>query len=801
MKPLKTLFFFLTLTTISLPAFAAEWEFLATDLSDAENHDYAITELKKTPDLEQSLKAALLDPERRQLAADVIVALQLKSLAPHLVVSASVEASGTLFVSLLELDPEGREPAIAHAYKNATAHLGLARQAPATTVALLDRLPGVEKALSPKKISRLLQHSSHEVRIALARRLTKPEKVSSKIVAQLLASKPYQVRWETISALASRPNLDSATLAAMRKQCALESRAEFKQICSRLVSDAGFLRRFLSSAVNALGIPEAMATPPMKSAGKKKTAPKRRAVADDEDGIDDTSTLKANEDKIQARQQVEFFSRLQTAIKGPPKTLGEVCSEENGDPILQEFCLKRYASLDGKPAIRFDIFSGYQNFGNIVRDSIERTAWIEWLQLPCKAGNRVCGFQREADDADVLYKEITWSDGSTKRIEFRIYDASVSTNDAYNEKSEAQRVKTEQVKSQFADSLRNSDLVFYMGHSRYGGGPDFGPEKRKPNRKWDIGYYKKNRPGLKLMADAMKERKDGSLFLLGLMSCDSRHHFEANVKSIGAADRTLLSKNLVGSDEGYDKLIEVAEGVLAQSCEPLARDDKLFELKVKASFIEVGKKATVASTEADRKPAPADTAVASAAEIPISMVEIPVPKVAKAEEARPVPAPDPAAIPPTPANGENSLVRLKMEKKPERFSWLNNSLPREQAPQEEVPLSVTAAEPPEKVVAVPTAEEIQRLIDKAVKEQVAEALKKIEEEKSGTANPSPPAKVARKSDNSPRKAGCVQRYGTGLFYGIPLGCGKATRGTTTRRPSALHRNGCVRMLSGAVLCA
>jgi hypothetical protein len=568
----------------SANAQADEASYSAADLYDPEHREEAIRALKAAPHLEEQLAAALRNPDLSRTAAHVIVALGLKSMARELVAAAKEDASGRMFLSVLELDPAGENPAVREAIAFEARSLGLPRQAPATTVALLDRLPTL--ALSPSTVSRLLAHPSFEVRIALALRLLDSPVVERGVVSRLLSAKPYQVRWEAIASLSARRGLDPQIRSSIREQCAKESREEFRVICrdslaSRIWDTARAAASWITQeAIAADGVPPPVARPVVQGKGRRKKQAEAFAAPDVPDSASESF-------KHVLARDLEIFTRVQSSLRFEAgNTIGGVC-QAGVEPARQNFCLKRYASLNDKPKLSFDVFSGYQNFGSETADPGERAAWAEWLTMPCHGDSKVCGFERDADDADTFYKDVEWAPGGSKRIEFHLHNASETSNNARNERSPTQAAKTAEQQRQFAKALRESDLVFYTGHSRYGGGPDFAPEKRRPDGRWDIGYYKQNRPGLKLMDEALKDRKDGSLFLLGLLSCDSKKHFETNVDQIPAVDRTLLSTHLVPEDGGFDEMIAVFEGVLHQTCGPLMNDDSLFQLRVRKSIANV----------------------------------------------------------------------------------------------------------------------------------------------------------------------------------------------------------------------
>lgn len=801
---------------------ALDWEFRVVDIYDPELRANTIATLKKEPGIENGVRGLLLDPDFRHLGADLTVSLELRALTPELIVAATADPSGVIFITLFEMDPAGKDPLVARALRKQADTLGTNDQAPAITVVLLDRYAGLTETLTPKKVSALLVHPSHEVRIALARRLVKAEKIQPSVVKELLASNPYQVRMETIASLSGRATLDNESKSLIHRRCAAELRAEVKEVCGVATSQADLRKNLLSGLSWVLGFfaiearawdlfdppssyqkylekkaqdnnaPASQvvgagfyggATPkpipshftnkdllrmygglpkgktkkvepkkvpdPFRKADAKKIEPKKVELKKIEEKksakepvigqVSEKKETSASDEKNQLKDYIKIFNDTQVKLAASKYTLAQACLEGNEstrDPFMREVCLKRYAALHDKPTLKFDMFSGYQNFDNHVRDTVERAALAEWLQLPCKGKSRVCGFERDPDDADLFFKTISWAGNSTKRVEIRLHDSSVSTDNAKNEKSDAQKEKTKKTEKQFAKALKESDMVFYQGHSRYGGGPDFGPEKK------DHGQYKKDKPGLKLMATALKDRKD-PLFMLTLVSCDSKKHFELDVTRSGVVDRMVLSKKSIGPDEGHGTIIRMMEDVMSQTCQPLMPNPNLFVLKTKnsAEAVDYAKiereqdelfRASLAKEKAfvsaKNKPAPKWQPIVPDYDYTLG----PKTETAAPNEKFELPGGYPLdkeygfdlSVPPP------KVVESKNDTVAAPAGQVEQGEDLAPAEEREVIATVETAEKETKApVASMTEEEIQKRIDKAVREQVAAELARLKKER------------------------------------------------------------------------
>ena len=173
-----------------------------------------------------------------------------------------------------------------------------------------------------------------------------------------------------------------------------------------------------------------------------------------------------------------------------------------------------------------------------VADRYERLVWIGRIETPCRWGNRQdCGYGIDPNDPEV------WRRGNV-RIE--IYDASAGPDDVANRTDPYQAWKSARAAELFSHALRTADAVFYNGHSRAGGGPDFSsPQVIGPEQEVDYGFYRREEPGFTRLVEDLRQRAaerpqaeaSREAWTLGLFSCTSGPHFAKGVK---AADPSAL---------------------------------------------------------------------------------------------------------------------------------------------------------------------------------------------------------------------------------------------------------------------
>lgn len=136
------------------------------------------------------------------------------------------------------------------------------------------------------------------------------------------------------------------------------------------------------------------------------------------------------------------------------------------------------------------------------------------LQNCYQEENILCGFENSPDDPSLLIKD---------NISIKIISSSLSTSNQYNISLEKQYQNSEFAAQLYKHFIQNFDVVYYMGHSRKGGGPDFLPPKLTIDRKVDYAFYQQNTPGLKNLLSSLQNTH---VHEIGLYSCDSEKNFK-----------------------------------------------------------------------------------------------------------------------------------------------------------------------------------------------------------------------------------------------------------------------------------
>lgn len=176
-------------------------------------------------------------------------------------------------------------------------------------------------------------------------------------------------------------------------------------------------------------------------------------------------------------------------------------------PARDALCDSTYQTLFANPAIEIVMVFGYKDSrpSRFVGDRHERVFFTQEVTAPCLLSSQACGFMRDAADSDHFTKTINSPTGKPVLVHLRVLNSSVSADDEHNQKDRFQKWQSQRVNSEFRRSLQKADIVFYNGHSRNGGGPDFFPPRLTADGHIDYTYYERETPGLKEITDTLKK--------------------------------------------------------------------------------------------------------------------------------------------------------------------------------------------------------------------------------------------------------------------------------------------------------
>lgn len=238
--------------------------------------------------------------------------------------------------------------------------------------------------------------------------------------------------------------------------------------------------------------------------------------------------------------------------------------------IHEPRCRQAYERLFQKKIIDIRLVFGYKDArpARFVGDRYEKNALIEALMQPCTEERFDCGFKRSVNDAELFLKKIRGLDQKLHQVQLRLVQSSVGPDDDDNRRNPFQAWQSERAQSIFNEGLQQADIVFYNGHSRDGGGPDFSPPRIKSNRHVDYRWYATHRPGLVEMHRRLGSKASQSK-LIGLYSCVS----EKLRPRKGRSQRRLwlTNKKLIYYADALAEMRKALSDLIGHSCERLSR--------------------------------------------------------------------------------------------------------------------------------------------------------------------------------------------------------------------------------------
>jgi hypothetical protein len=235
-------------------------------------------------------------------------------------------------------------------------------------------------------------------------------------------------------------------------------------------------------------------------------------------------------------------------------------------------CSTLQKALYSKPTLEIRMVFGYKDArpARFVGDRHERLAFIEHITAPCGADEQACGFIRSRENADLFTKTVTIAD-QLKTVRLMVVNSSVGTDDEENQSDPFQAWKSKYAQKTFLNGLKEADVVFYNGHSRFGGGPDFFSPDLASDGTVDASRYKNRRTGIKKLLTALEESKRpksppfSQLKVLGLFSCTSSQHFNNQIKKVSDAG-LLSSAQLMYYSDALDQSLSAIDSVLNRQC-------------------------------------------------------------------------------------------------------------------------------------------------------------------------------------------------------------------------------------------
>lgn len=233
-------------------------------------------------------------------------------------------------------------------------------------------------------------------------------------------------------------------------------------------------------------------------------------------------------------------------------------------------------ALFAKDSLEVRVIFGYKDArpARYVGDRHEKAAFVERLTGPCRTESQACEFVQSATDSELFVKVLKVGQGahqSSKEIRVYVVNSAVGSDDEENLDDPFQAWKSRHAQNSFLRGLEKADVVFYNGHSRFGGGPDFKSPTLAKDGSIDPRPYKKGRNGLNQLLTALEDSQKpklprySGLKVLGLFSCSSSQHFNTQIKKV--SDAALMSStNLMYYTDALNQSLSALDTLLERRC-------------------------------------------------------------------------------------------------------------------------------------------------------------------------------------------------------------------------------------------
>jgi hypothetical protein len=256
-------------------------------------------------------------------------------------------------------------------------------------------------------------------------------------------------------------------------------------------------------------------------------------------------------------------------------------------------CQETYSKFYQKDTLDFRIVFGYKDArpARYVGDRYEAAYFIQKLLD--------YGFVRSKKNEEEFFYHVKGPDQKEKEIKLLVVSSSAGPDDDENRKDPFQKWKSAHAEDIFLTGLKRADLVFYYGHSRDGGGPDFSYPKLTENHHVDYGWYLRNKPGLQKMKLALRESRPESC-AIGLYSCVSDRLFSGALREVKPNISLMTSNALLYYMDALTGMMDTLTDILEMKCQP---DFKPAGTQVANFFVgELNSAQPKASGHAQKKP-------------------------------------------------------------------------------------------------------------------------------------------------------------------------------------------------------
>lgn len=216
-------------------------------------------------------------------------------------------------------------------------------------------------------------------------------------------------------------------------------------------------------------------------------------------------------------------------------------------------CPREFSALETDRPLRISMFYGYDNYEGRTHDRVNASSMSHVLTEQCRGKLSACGFSIVASSQSALRLMRTLDE---RTVEINLFTSSLPDDAKEGEQDKLSR----SVKHRFYRELVESDVVFYMGHSRLGCGMEFNAQSGVTTFLSSI-FRSPVLPVLK----ALRQRPT-KLKMVGMFSCDSNKYFRQDFHDANPSLALILTTDDIYARPAEQASLGALDAVLAKRC-------------------------------------------------------------------------------------------------------------------------------------------------------------------------------------------------------------------------------------------
>ena len=224
-------------------------------------------------------------------------------------------------------------------------------------------------------------------------------------------------------------------------------------------------------------------------------------------------------------------------------------------------CPQDFSALEGSGTLRVSLFWGYDEHEGKVHDRANAGAMLRTLTDECRGELSTCGFSLVSRSTSAATLARTLGD---RRVEVNLFTTSLPADSAENQSLVSayleQNRLSRAIRERFYRELVDSDVVFYMGHSRLGGGMGFDDQTGVTTLVNAV-----LRLPLQPVLEALRQRPT-RLKVLGMFSCRSEEYFRRAFQDANPSLSLILTTGDIGYLSGEQTSLGALEAILSKYC-------------------------------------------------------------------------------------------------------------------------------------------------------------------------------------------------------------------------------------------